>query len=121
MLPSDARKNLAYLRLGLGAMWLTPAVGARLFGVDPEEQASVKLMGRLFAARGVAMAFALLKAEGAEADRQIDLNIAVDSADLAAVLMAASRREIGIRTLLLGGGAAAAALYLGLVGRGAGG
>lgn len=113
----DARTYLAYLRLGLGAMWLAPGMGAKIFGLDPEGQSATKFLARLFAIRDLALGAALLQADGADADRQVDLGIMVDAADFAAIVMAASRKEIGARTLLLGGGAAGAALALGLMGR----
>lgn len=117
MQPRQARTYLAGLRIGLGAMWLAPGLGAKIFGLDPEEQSSVKLMARLFAVRDLALGVALLQSDGADADRQVDLGIAVDTADLAAILMAASRREIGARTLVIGGLAAAGAMALGIMGR----
>ncbi|CAN5503971.1 hypothetical protein BH23ACT9_BH23ACT9_18120 [soil metagenome] len=117
MQPNDARRNLAYLRLGLGAMWLTPRLGAKIFGLDPDQQTSVKFLARLFAVRDVALGAALLQAGPADADRQVDLGIMVDAADLAAIVMAGARREIGARTVLLGGAAAGTAVVLGLLGR----
>lgn len=118
MEPSEARRSLAYLRLGLGAMWIAPGLGARIFGLDPEGQPATKMLARLFAARDLALGAALLQARGGEADRLVDLGMAVDAADLAALVLAAGRREIGARTLLLGGAAAGAAVVLGLLGRG---
>lgn len=117
MEPTDARRALAYLRLGLGAMWPTPRLGARLFGIDVEDQPAVAMLARLFAVRDVALGAMLLQARGAEADRQVDLNIMVDAADLAAILIAGARKQLGARTVLLGGGAAAAAVALGVMGR----
>lgn len=117
MEPADARRYLAYLRMGLGAMWLAPRLGGRIFGLDPEAE-GFTLLARLFAARDAAMAAALLQARGADVDRQVDLGIAVDSADLVALVAAAGRKEIGARTLLLGGSAAGTAVVLGLLARG---
>lgn len=115
--PQTARRTLAWFRLGLGAMWITPALGARVFGLDPEGQPSTKFLARLFAIRDVALGAMLLQAKGAEADRQVELGILVDGADLAAIAMAAGRKEVGARTLLLGGLAAGFATVLGIMGR----
>lgn len=115
--PQDARRALAYLRLGLGALWPVPGLGARLFGLDPKAEPSVKVMGRLFAVRDIALGALLLQSRGADADRQVDLGIMVDAADLAAIVMAASRKQVPARLLFLGGTAAGAALVLGIMGR----
>ncbi len=117
MQPAEARRYLAYLRMGLGAMWVAPRVGAKLFGMDPEQK-GVPMLARLFAVRDLALGMALLQASGAEADRQVDLGIMVDGADLAAIVMAAGRKDVGVRTLLLGGVTAGAAVALGLMARG---
>lgn len=117
MEPRDARRYLAYLRLGIGMMWFAPRLGAKLFGLDPQDQPSVTFLARLFAVRDAAMGVAMLKAEGDAADRLVDLGLVVDGADLAAAVMAGARKEIGLRATLLGGGAAGAAVMLGLLGR----
>lgn len=117
MEPRDARRYLAYLRLGLGAMWLAPRMGAKLFGLDPQDQPSVTFMTRIFAVRDAALGAAMLQAEGDAADRLVDLGLMVDGADLAAAVMAGARKEIGLRTTFLVGGAAGGAFVLGLLGR----
>ncbi|MEE8600000.1 hypothetical protein [Euzebya tangerina] len=116
MEPANARKYLGTIRMGLGALWLTPRVGARFFGLEPEND-GIAFLARLFAARDLALGAALLQASGADVARQVDLGIMVDSLDLAAVLFAALRKDIGARTLLLAGTTAGAAIALGLMGR----
>lgn len=117
MQPNDARKYLALLRMGLGAMWIAPRFGAKMFGLDPDNNDGVKMLARLFAVRDLAMGLSLKQASGAEADRQIDLGIMVDAGDVAALVLAAARKDIGAKTLILGGGAALAAVGLGLLAR----
>lgn len=108
---------LVAVRFAFGAMWPIPRVGARMFGLDPSEQPALPLVGRLFAGRDLALGAALLQAEGADLQRQLDLGIAVDALDLAALTFAALRRQIGARTYLFGGLTAAAALTLGVMAR----
>jgi hypothetical protein len=116
MQPAEARTYLSYVRMGLGAMWLAPGLGAKLFGLDPQQK-GVKMLARLFAVRDLALGMALRQADGAEADRQVDLGIMVDAADLAALVMAAARKDIGAKTLLLGGATAGVAVALGVMAR----
>ncbi len=115
--PLAARRALAALRMTFGASWLMPKVGARLFGLDPDDHHGIVLLTRLFAIRDVALGAALLRADEAEGDRQVDLGIMVDTADLIALVAAAIRKDIGVRTLLLGGLGASGAIALGLMGR----
>lgn len=115
--PADARRTLAYLRLALGALWPVPGLGAKVFGIDPEAQPSVRLMARLFAVRDLALGLSLLQASQADADRQVDLGILVDTADLVAIVAAASRKQVPARMVLLGGTLAGSAIALGLMGR----
>lgn len=117
MEPADARRVLAYVRLGLGAMWPAPGLGAKLFGLDPDADGSLRMMARLFAIRDLVLGLALLQSDGEDQDRLVDLGMVVDAADLAAIVLAASRKQVGARTLLLGGSAAAGALTLGFMGR----
>lgn len=116
MTPNQARRNLAYFRMGLGSMWVAPRLGAKLFGMDPEQD-GVTFLARLFAVRDLALGLSLMQSSGADADRQVDVGIMVDALDLVAILMGAARKDIGARTVVLGGGAAAAALMMGLLGR----
>ena len=75
------------------------------------------MLARLFAARDLALGVALLQARGAEADRQVDIGIALDVSDLVALVLAASRKDISGRTLLMGGSLAAVVAGLGVLGR----
>ena len=118
MHPSLARTSLASLRIGMGVMWLAPRFGARMLGVDPEAQSAVAMMSRLFAVRELVLGAMLLNADGSgDRDRVVEMGILVDAADVVAIVLAASRKEVGARTLLLGGGAAAAALAFGVIAR----
>ncbi len=116
MQPAEARTYLAYLRIGLGAMWLAPGLGAKMFGLDPDQK-GVKLLARLFAVRDLALGLSLLQSDGSDADRQVDLGVMVDGADLAALVMAAGRKDIGAKTLMLGGLTAGAAVAMGVMAR----
>lgn len=117
MEPMQARRAIAYLRMGLGALWPTPAVGAKVFGVDADAEPSFRLMARLFAIRDLALGAALLQADEEEGDRLVDLGIVVDAADLVAIVLAGARRQVGARMVLLGGTTAATAVGLGLMAR----
>lgn len=110
----QTRKLIALLRMAVGSTWLVPGLGARVLGVDPDLEPSARLLLRLFAIRDLVLGALALRAEGADADRHVDVGLVVDAADLAALLLAVTRRQIRARTFVLGAGTAAAAVGAGL-------
>ena len=115
--PLQARRRLAMFRLGLGVMYPVAGLGARLFGLDPGRQKQVVMLARMYAVRDLALGLLLLNASAEEGDAQVDAGLLVDAGDLAAILLAASRKQVPAATVLLGGGGAVAALALGVLGR----
>ncbi len=115
---SRAREILIGLRLGVGVGALVaPRLLGRLFGIDPARNPAATYLARLFGVRDVMLAYQLYQAPESELEEVLRQGIVVDSSDVLAALAAAARGAIGTRTLLLGGGAAAGAVALGLAGR----
>ncbi len=122
--PARAREILIGLRLGVGVgALLAPRLLGRVFGIDPAANPASPYLARLFGIRDVMLAYQLYQAPESELEDVLRQGIVVDTSDVLAALAAGARGGIGARTLVLGGGAAAAAVCLGLAGRepGAGG
>ena len=81
------------IAFGVGG-WLTPGIGARVLGIDPQRQPAAVFLVRLFAARDLAMGVGQAAAQGTEAHRWLALGAAVDAFDGAAALLAVRRRQI---------------------------
>jgi hypothetical protein len=115
--PAQARTALIGIRLGLGAVaWLAPGTLAKVFGLSPDDP-SLPFLLRLFGARDVALGLLLQAAEGDEAQRIVEVGIAVDVADSAAGLLAAARGRVPRPAALLAAGVAAGAAGLGVLAR----
>ena len=91
--------GITRLMIGLGA-WLAPAVTVRFFGMDPER--SDRFITRLFGAREVTMAAAMLAAPAAALPTVAVVEAAIDAADVVGGLDEARRGNLGTRGTLLG-------------------
>lgn len=115
--PAEARVALAALRLAFGAGWLAPNAVARAFGIDADGQPAVAMLGRLFAARDAVLGAVLLEAEGEELDRWLCYGAVLNSADVAAALLAGLRRRLSWRSALTVAAVAGTGVYLGVTAR----
>ena len=115
MTTEQSIKNLSALRLGVGLVsWLAPALGARLFGLDPRGNPQAPYLARLFGVRDVALAVGTTQSSG-DAQRQwLTLGVACDVADAAAALLGRRGGYLPVGTTLLVGGAAVSAAALGV-------
>lgn len=113
MTPSTARRALIGLRLTLGAAsYAFPSNAARIFGIDPEESPAMDSAVRLFGARELALGLGLVG--NAEVPRWLALGVMSDGLDVLTVVLGARERRLGVQTVAVGGGLAAAAVALGI-------
>jgi hypothetical protein len=112
----QARTAIAVLRLAVGTgTLLAPRVTGRLLGLDPDANAGLPYVARMFGVRELYMAApALLDPAGdhAEAHRR---GIAVDVVDSLAALAGVARGQLPKRMLALAVGGGAVAAWLGTV------
>ena len=113
MTPSTARRALIGLRLTLGAgAYALPSHAARIFGIDPEESPAMDSAVRLFGARELALGLGLVGNAGMP--RWLVLGVMSDGLDALTVVLGARERRLGVQTVAVGGGLAAAAVALGI-------
>ncbi len=91
--------GLSRLLIGLGA-WSAPDLTVRLFGMDPER--SDRFVGRLFGAREMALAGALLAAPASAVAPVAALGAAVDSIDSVAGFDERRRGNLSTQATILG-------------------
>ena len=86
---TQAKATLMAVRVAIGALgWLFPGIGARLFGIELEENPASPYLGRLFAVREFALVAPLLTEDAEVQRRYLHVGMAVDSADAAASVIA---------------------------------
>lgn len=109
----DRLTRLGVARCTVGSSALVTSVATRLFGVPPDEvTATGRMTTRLFGIRNIALgawALAVRDAGGDERRRCVELNAAVDIADIAVVapyLLRSGLRRAALMACLLGGSAA---------------
>jgi hypothetical protein len=86
----DNVTGLSVARIAMGATsWAAPALSLRLFMLDNGAPQSPYLL-RLFGVRDIALGVATLTASGAAQTNLLRIGLAVDAADAAAGLLAAS-------------------------------
>lgn len=85
--------------VGLGA-WFAPDLTVRLFGIDPAR--SDRFVGRLFAARELALAGTLLAAPSPALPAVAAVGAAVDAADAISGFDERRRGNLSLRATLLG-------------------
>jgi hypothetical protein len=94
---------LIAIRASIGAgAWIAPRLAGRLFGLDAAANPQLPYVGRLFAARDVALAAGLGLSNGRSRRLWLQLGIACDAADSVAGLLAGRNREISsVSTVLV--------------------
>ena len=99
MTPARTFLGVNRLLIGLGA-WLAPDLTVKLFGMDPAR--SDRFVGRLFGAREMALAGALLAAPASALAPVAALGAAVDAIDSVAGFDERRRGNLGTRATILG-------------------
>ena len=114
--PFQAKVTLMSLRSLIGVLaWLAPNLSARLFGIDPARNPSAPYLGRLFAARELALVAPLLSEDAAVQRRSLHVGMAVDTADAAASVAAGVRGTLPKRAAAMTFLTAVAAVLLGWI------
>lgn len=110
---SSSHKILGVARALVGAgAWAAPARTVRVFGIDPDR--SDRFVARLFGARELALAGALLAAPSAARGRVAAIGVAVDAVDALAGFDERRRGNLSARATLLGPVGALAFVALGV-------
>lgn len=114
--PFQAKVTLMSIRSAIGVLgWLFPNLSGRLFGIDPRENPAAPYLGRLFAARELALVAPLLIEDDDVQRRTLQVGMAVDAADAAASVAAGVSGALPKRAALMTGVTAVAALLLGWI------
>jgi hypothetical protein len=108
-------QSLIGLRGALGAaVWLAPRLSGRLFGLDPAGNPQAPYLGRLFAARDLALAYGLSASTGSQRSLWLRAGLACDLADALAGVLARRRGELPRFATVLVTGTALGAAGLGV-------
>jgi len=109
---SDARSRMTRMgiaRIVVGLNGVVPSVGSHVFGAPPEQMThAARLLARIFGIRNIVLgSWALMMRDASTDERRrcLQLNMAVDIADLTVVVPAIARRELrrtAIMSTLLG-------------------
>ena len=99
MTPARMFLGVTRASIGIGA-WIAPDLTTRLFGMDPAQ--SNRFIGRLFGARELALAFALLAAPPAALAPVAAIGAAVDSVDAVGGFDERRRGNLSTRATILG-------------------
>ncbi len=116
--PFQAKVTLMSIRAAIGVLgWLFPNLSGRLFGIDPARNPAAPYLGRLFAARELALVAPLLLEDEDEdvQRRSLQVGMAVDAADAAASVAAGVTGTLPKRAAVMTGVTAVAALLLGWI------
>ena len=112
----QAKLTLMGIRTVIGVLgWLFPSLTGRLFGIDPAKNPAAPYLGRLFAARELALVAPLLSEDEDVQRRSLQVGIAVDSADALAAVAAGASGALPKRAAFLTGVTAIAAALLGWI------
>ena len=112
----QAKLTLMGLRSAIGVLgWIFPTLSARLFGIDPAKNPAAPYLGRLFAARELALVAPLLGEDPDVQRRSLQVGMAVDSADAVASVLAGARGTLPKRAAAMTGLTAVAAALLGWI------
>ena len=112
MTPARTLLGVTRACIGLGA-WFAPDLTIRVFGMDPAR--SNRFVGRLFGARELALAVALLAAPPAAVAPVAAIGAAVDGADAVAGFDERRRGNLNAQATLLGPVGATAFAALGVL------
>lgn len=99
MSPVRAFLGVTRALIGIGS-WIAPDHTVRLFGIDPER--SDRFVGRLFGARELALAGALLAAPPSSLGSVAAVGAAVDTVDAVAGFDERRRGNLSMRATVLG-------------------
>lgn len=114
--PFQAKVTLMSIRSAIGVLgWLFPNLSGRLFGIDPARNPAAPYLGRLFAARELALVAPLLIEDEDVQRRSLQVGMAVDAADAAASVAAGVTGTLPKRAAVMTGVTAVAALLLGWI------
>lgn len=114
--PFQAKVTLMSIRSVIGVLgWLFPNLSGRLFGIDPNENPSAPYLGRLFAARELALVAPLLIEDEDVQRRSLQVGMAVDAADAAASVAAGVSGALPKRAVVMTGLTAVVAVILGWI------
>ena len=109
--------GLAAARVAIGGVALAaPALGTRLFRLDPEANPQLPYMTQLFGSREIVLGAAVLLTRGTTRRNLIVAGIAVDAADAAAAWFAGEARAVDRQTAMALTAPAAAAVVAGAAG-----
>ena len=112
------RKALVATRLTIGvSVLIAPRLFARFFGIDPTANRALPYVARLFGVRDALMAYQLYQASDEELEEVLRQGILADGIDFVAGFSALARREISLRTFVMGAGGSAAGMAMGLLAR----
>ena len=114
--PFQAKVTLLSIRSVIGVLgWLFPNLSGRLFGIDPAKNPAAPYLGRLFAARELALVAPLLVEDEDVQRRSLQVGMAVDAADAAASVAAGLSGTLPKRAAVMTGLTAVVALLLGWI------
>lgn len=114
--PFQAKVTLMSIRSAIGVLgWLFPNLSGRLFGIDSAKNPAAPYLGRLFAARELALVAPLLSEDDDVQQRYLRVGIAVDSADAVAAAAAGARGTLPKRAAAMTFLTAVAAALLGWI------
>lgn len=114
--PFQAKVTLMSIRSLIGVLgWLFPNLSGRLFGIDPRENPAAPYLGRLFAARELALVAPLLIEDEDVQRRTLHVGMAVDAADAAASVAAGVSGTLPKRAAFMTGLVAVVAVILGWI------
>lgn len=114
--PFQAKVTLLSLRSLIGVLgWLAPNLSGKLFGIDPAQNPSAPYLGRLFAARELALVAPLLSEDADVQRRSLHVGMAVDAADAAASVAAGARGTLPKRAAVMTGLTALVGVLLGWI------
>ena len=113
--------GLSLGRIAVGALsFAQPAVAAKMFGLDIDNNPQGPYLARLFGSREIALGAATLLARGKTRRNLVLAGIGVDLADAAAAWLAGEARTVDRTTAALLTAPAVAAVVAGVVGAAAG-
>lgn len=112
MTPAQTFLGVTRALIGLGS-WCAPDTTVRLFGIDPKR--SDRFVGRLFGARELALAGALLAAPASARAPVAAVGVAVDAADAVSGFDERRRGNLSTRATVVGPAGALLFVALGIV------